>query len=187
VSATPDERNSLTRRIDRLYFREYARVGWLKAVTFTDLALVAESEDWRAIGRYLREDPSDALRREMIRVFLSEWLPNRTPESMGGWGAAEDFGRCERSEALRQIDRIIEATLEAPEAVVGRRLPWLEPDDADDDGVTSYAQLRSWFANDLFDPSAAYFVFAPLRPPGSHSEPCVIGMDRRVIAMFWLE
>jgi hypothetical protein len=184
---TPDERNDLTRRINRLYFEEYATTGWCKAVTFSELRKHASEQDKRFLDEYLKvPNPDDSLRRGMIRIFFDEWLIYHLPESMG-CGDAGTFQRVDRASALEVIDRVIGSSLRRGERVE-RRLPWLQPDGEYDQGEESYERIRGWFVDLLFDPSeVTYFLDPIVAEKPTDGATSVIGMDKRVIGMLWEE
>jgi hypothetical protein len=199
-----DDRRELTRWLGRLWFAEYHTVGWLKATTFRALSeSVDKPRDRRLLDRYLRgEDVDDDLRREMIRLFLDEWVMCNVPESISPWGgkAAAVFRPAGRDEALTLVDGIIAVSLEDDGAKFRGRMPRYVPADAPAAPVEGpdeelepipYAQLWTWFADELFDRGAAAF-YVHTSPGGptvrfDHTQPRVLGMDRDVIALLWLE
>jgi uncharacterized protein (TIGR02996 family) len=200
---SPDDRRELTRWLGRLRFAEYHTVGWLKATTFRALSeLIDTPRDRRLLDRYLRgEDVDDGLRREMIRLFVDESVMGSVPESVSAWEvrAATAFRPAGRDEALALVDDIIAASLEDGSALLGRMPRYVAADapaapveepDAEPEPIP-YAQLRTWFADELFDRDAAAFYVhtVPGGPtvPFTHTRPRVLGMDRDVIALLWLE
>ena len=183
VSLTPQERISLACRINNLRFAEYHGVGWLKATSFWDpRRYVHGSEDRQLLDDYLANPRADAeLQLRLIRPFLNEWVASHVPESSGAWGEG-DFQPAGRAEALALADQIIEVSLDDPDGDIRRTPPWWDDPTPEDEAAIPYSQLRSWFADDLFDLSAlAYFIDNHPNYPG------IIAMDRDIIGMLWLE
>jgi uncharacterized protein (TIGR02996 family) len=200
-----EDRIELTRWLGSLWFAEYHTVGWLKAVAVQTMRKHVEKPcDLRLLDRYLRnEDVDDDLRREVIRLFLREWVMYCVPESVGVWGLeVAEFRPAGRDEALALVEGIIATSLEDDDAVIlGRLPPYVvasEPaiavKDAEEGEVQEeipYAQLQIWFGDELFDrDTAVYYVHTSAGGPTVRfnlAEPRVLGMDRDVIALVWLE
>jgi uncharacterized protein (TIGR02996 family) len=201
----PEERALLARWINHLKYREYHTVGWLKATSFQRLReCVKKPRDLRSLERYIRgENVDDTLRRAMIGLFLREWMISQVPESVGAFGLdPEEFRPVTREEALALVDSIIATSLEderggihglMPRYVTGEDAPAetfvVTGDEVEDD--IPYPLLKTWFAEELFDPAPAVF-FVHTSPGGptvcfNVAQPRVIGMDRDLIGMLWLE
>jgi hypothetical protein len=177
MSITWEQRIALTRRINALWYAEHRGVGWLKAVDFDSLeAAVAHPAERGRITQHRRGQSDVLLRRDMIRLFLNEWLMWNVPESVEAWGRdPAGFHEIKPKEALDVIAEILRISEEDPGS---------EPaEDAEDyGGGLGYADLRVWFPGALFDAPATAFLLGP--SPGRQT---VVAMDRDIIGMLWLE
>jgi uncharacterized protein (TIGR02996 family) len=201
----PEERAMLARWIDGLMYAEYHTVAWLKATSFSRLReCVDRPRDMRSLEQYLRgENVDDTLRRAMIGLFLREWMISQVPESVGAFGLdPEEFQVGTREEALALVDEIIATSLAderggihgvPPRYVIGEDAPaetFVVTGDEEEEDIP-YPRLRTWFAEELFDADQAVF-FVHSAPGGptvrfNVAHPRVIGMDREIIGMLWLE
>lgn len=173
------ERLALTRRINRLVFAEYSSVGWFKATTLGDLLVYADGPDEEVVRAYDR-DPLDPVRdRDVIRVFLGEWLGCHHPESMGTYALdVEPFHPIDRPAALAAVQGIVAASVDAG-GEIGGCLDWLTPVSEVEAADVPYSQLAEWFAA-LFGTDSRFY----LRADGG---PYVVGLAPDVVGMLWME
>jgi hypothetical protein len=95
------ERRALAGRINRLEFAEYRAVGWLKVAPLDEIRRSAAREDVEVVTRYGLAPNNSELDREVIRLFLGDWLCCHHPESIGAYGLEPDkFRPIGRKEAL---------------------------------------------------------------------------------------
>ncbi|MBI5512449.1 MAG: TIGR02996 domain-containing protein [Deltaproteobacteria bacterium] len=201
----PAERVALTRWVNLFTYAEYRRVAWLKAAALEELRdRLQTPRDARALDGYLSSDaPDDALCRAALALFLQHWMVSNIPESVGVWGlAVDDFHAVDRAEALATMDAIVKASEADPDGYLTGRPPRYVTDPnapAEPRPLSAWgtaqrlpsSTLRALFARELLDPSEArYFVHtAPGGPTVrfNHARPRVVGMDRTVVALLWLE
>jgi hypothetical protein len=191
MADTTPERLALTNRINRLCFAEYCPVGWFKAVTLGELRRYVQAADMGLVDRYSNAASDPALDRELIRLFLQEWLVCHHPESIGAFGLeVSEFRLITRGEAFATVDRIIAASLEYPEAIIGGCLDWLEPSSPEEAADVPYPQLGVWFA-ELFGGNGCRFYLhdsagGPTVRFNLANLP-VIGLAPDLVGMLWLE
>jgi hypothetical protein len=179
MAQATQERLALTRRINRLVFAEYASVGWFKATTLGDLLVYAAGPDEEVVRAYDRDPHDPARDRDVIRVFLGEWLGCHHPESMGTYALeAEPFRLIDRTEALAAVQGIAAASIEA-EGEIGGCLDWLTPVSDAEAADVPYSQLPRWFAA-LFGEDSRFY----LRDDGG---PWVVGLAPDAVGMLWME
>jgi hypothetical protein len=188
MTRPPDERNDLTQRINRLHYTGERSV-WMKAAKLSALRRIWTADDSaeEIVDRYTAAvNPTPELCREVLRVFLEEWVDLHMPEDGSGANPedVDDFRQTNQSEAASVVDTLA-LVAEMREGNVSARHPWEPSDGPEDEQPISYPQLRKWFLEDLFDQSdVKYFVIYPGK--GELPRPAVIGMDRRTIALLWL-
>jgi len=161
----------MTFSINQVRFREYSNVGWLKVAAIKTIRPWQE-EDQQLVSSYTEngEDSLD-LRLAMIRLFLHVEMCNLIPESSCAIHVAETpLKRITVSEAMQIVDAVIAVSEAAPQPEV------------------DYAQLREWFLNKLFAPGEVQWFSncSPGKVEGG-GLPAVIGLDKQMVAMFWLE
>lgn len=190
VPDTTPERLALTNRINRLQFAEYKAVGWFKAVTLGELRRYINHAEADVVDRYLQAPEDPALDRDMIRLFLGEWLLCHQPESIGACGLKpSEFRPIGRAEALAVVDRIVAASLEAPGARIGGCLDWLKPANPEEAADVPYPQLRVWFV-ELFGEHSRFYLHDTEGGPTVRfnlANPRVIGLGPDIVGMLWLE
>lgn len=189
AEASP-ERVALTDRINRLEFAEYRRAGWFKAVTLCELRGSIDPGEAEALDRYA-EAPADPSRdRDLIRLFLGEWLVCHHPESLSAFALdPAAFRPILRAEALAAADRIVADSLEEPRARIGGCLRWLRPASPEEAADVPYPQLRTWFAELFGDDCRFYLNDSAGGPPEwfGPANPRVMGLAPDVVGMLWLE
>jgi hypothetical protein len=190
VADVSQERVALANRINRLVFAEYSAVGWFKVAPLDALRRYAGGEDAEIVAGYARAPNDPTSDREVIRVFLRDWLCCHHPESMGAYGlAVAEFRPISRDEALAVADRIIAASLEDPEASIGGCLEWEEPATPDESADVPYPQLRAWFG-ELFGEGCRFYLHDSAGGPTVRfdlANPRVIGLAPDLAGMLWLE
>jgi hypothetical protein len=164
-----DRRLGLVAVVNGVEYPEYTPGGWLKACPLSKLrvhgpeaqALFAAYTDGRADGVELR--------LWLIRLFLDEEMCWLIPERSCALAIAKTpLRRLDRAGAERVVDAII---------AVG---------EAERTGV-DYARLRGLFLGELLRPeSVEWFANSSADGvrPGSLS--AVVGLDRELLAVFWL-
>jgi len=201
---TTAERIALTPWINRLWYSGSGpRVGWLKAVALPTLQKIHwNSNELQIIDRYFQGgDQDDRLRREVIRLFLHPWMTINVPKGLGIWRlAVDEFQPIPRVAALAVADEIMRVTLAAPAAILRGPLPSSVSGEADlveitelepaEQPIIPYTQLRTWFG-ELFDhDDVAFFLHTAAGGPTDVISPTqlhLIGLDRHIIGMVWLQ
>ncbi len=183
------ERVALAARINRLVFAEYSAVGWFKVASLDELRRYAVRDAEIITGYALA--PSDPVAdREVIRVFLRDWLCCHHPESIGAYGLeVAEFRPISRADALAVADRIVAASLEDPEASIGGCLEWEEPATLEEAAHVPYPQIRAWFA-ELFGEGCRFYLHDSAGGPTVRfdlANPRVIGLAPDLVGMLWLE
>jgi hypothetical protein len=190
VADVLQERVALASRINRLVFAEYSAVGWFKVATLDELRRYAVGDDAEVIAGYALAPGDPKADREVMRVFLRDWLCCHHPESMGAYGLeVSEFRPTSRAEALAVADRIVAASLEDPEASIGGCLEWEEPATPEETADVPYPQLRAWFA-DLFGDGCRFYLHDSAGGPTVRfdlANPRVIGLAPDLVGMLWLE
>jgi len=190
VTGISPERLALTNRINRLQFAEYKPVGWFKAVTLRELRQYIDSAAVEAVERYAQAPDDPALDRDIIRLFLGEWLLCHHPENIGAYGLEpNEFRPIRRNEALALADRIVAASLEVPGARIGGCLEWLKPTSPEEEADVPYTRLRAWFA-ELFGEGCRFYLHDSKGGPTVRfnlANPRVIGLAPDIVGMLWLE
>jgi hypothetical protein len=184
------ERVALAGRINRLMFAEYRAVGWFKVAPLDELRQYAGREDAEVVDRYAVAPNDPAADREVMRVFLRDWLCCHHPESIGAWGLeVAEFGPVGRTEALAVADRIVAASLEDPKARIRGCLEWLQPASPDEAADVPYPQLRVWF-DELFGEGCRFYLHDSAGGPTVRfdlANPRIIGLAPDLVGMLWLE
>ena len=185
MAGTSQERQALAERINRLVFAEYRRAGWFKAATLPGLRGYVGNGAGEVVERYARAPADPSLDRDLIRLFLGEWLVCHHPESVGAFGLdPAEFRPIGRAEALAVADRVVAASLDDPRARIEE---W--PESASRPAEVPYPQLQAWFA-ELFGKGCRFYLHDS---PGGRTvrfdlaNPRVIGLAPDVIGMLWLE
>jgi hypothetical protein len=214
MNVVRERRLALARQINELW---YEGSGWLKAIPLCDLREAVDRPNQEVIDSYREStEPDLGMRRSLIRLFLREWLAENLPEHIGTWNLDPNLFQPVGSEGEQAIaDEIMRACLEEKKVglVPGEyrdwtprllgRMPWYQLGEGRPPGVKThndpgevetvpYTRLREWFPDQLFDPaSAAYlayrFSIKPTPRRYHHTWPHLIGMDRDLIGMLWLE
>lgn len=183
--------HALTRRINRLSFVEYRAVGWFKAVTLGELRRYVSAAEAAVVDRYANTASEPALDRELIRLFLSDWLVCHLPESLGAFGLeVSEFRPIDRNDAVAAVDRIVATSLENPEATIGGCLDWLQPGSPEEKADVPYPQLRAWFAELFADERCRFYLHDSAGGPTVRfnlAKPRVIGLASDLVGMLWLE
>jgi hypothetical protein len=165
--ADEDDRLGLLATINGVEYPEYTPVGWLKAGPLRGLRvfgpqaqqLVADYTEGRVDGIELR--------LRLIQLFLERELCMLIPESYCALAIANT--------PLRQVDlagaqRVVDAIIKIGEAK----------------GI-DYAQLRRWLFSELLHPeSVEWFANSPPVQVRPGEFPAVVGLDRELLAIFWL-
>jgi hypothetical protein len=178
------KRIALANRINYLEFAEYSAVGWFKVAPLDEL----RRRGVEVIGRYSQAPHDASSDREVIGVFLRDWLCGHHPESIGAYGLeVSGFRPITRTEALAAADRIVAASLEDPEARIGGCLH--EPETPEETADVPYPQLRAWF-DELFGEGCRFYLHDSAGGPTVRfdlANPRVIGLAPDLIGMLWLE
>jgi hypothetical protein len=160
------ERLDLIAAINAVWYREYARVAWLKAGAISRLT---HDVEWgtRIVQTYTRDGRRDLEAcRAVIDLFSEEVFLYHTPESMSRPVDGRDFVPTDAATALFFVEEL--AVLSEGVAQPG----------------VDYRRLRAYFFEELFDRDRARF-FLVMEP--AHAErTAVAGMDDEVIGLFWL-
>jgi hypothetical protein len=184
------DRVGLAGRINRLEFAEYKAAGWFKVAPVDELRQYCGREDAEAVARYARAPNDPASDREVIRVFLQDWLGCHHPESIGAYGLeVSEFRPVGRAEALAFVDRIVAASLEVPDARIGGCLNWLKPASPDEAADVPYPRLRVWFG-ELFGEGCRFYLHDSKGGPTVRfdlANPRVIGLAPDLVGLLWLE
>jgi hypothetical protein len=190
VADVSQERAARAHRINRLVFAEYSAVGWFKVAPLDELRRYAGRDDGAVVAGYALAPDDPAADREVIRVFLRDWLCCHHPESIGAWGLeVAAFRPVSRPEALAVADRIVAGSLEDPEATIGGCLEWEEPATPEEAADVPYPQLRAWFA-ELFGEGCRFSLHHAAGGPTvrfDRANPRVIGLAPDLVGMLWLE
>lgn len=168
---TMEQRPAMISSINQIRFREYSNVGWLKADAIKSFRLY-DDEGKQLLSDYTeRGEDSLELRLAVIRLFLHWEMCNLIPESSCAIHVAETpLKRITASEAMQVVDAIIAVSNATPQPEV------------------DYAQLREWFFDKLFAPDEVqWFSNCSAQDVQGGGLPAVIGLDKEIIAMFWLE
>ena len=181
------ERVALAGRINRLVFAEYSAVGWFKVAPLDELRRYAGRDAAEVVtGDALASGDPEA-DREVIRVFLRDWLCCHHPESIGAYGLeAAEFRPIGRPEALDVADRIIAASLEDPEASIGGCLEREQPASPEETADVPYPQLRAWFG-ELFGKGCRFYLHDSAGGPTVRfdlANPRVVGLVQDQVAGF---
>jgi hypothetical protein len=185
VADAIQQRRALADRVNRLWFAEYRRVGWFKAATLPELRDALDDGEAEAVDRYTRDPDDPSHDRELIRLFLGEWLADQHPESVGAFGLdPARFRPIGRGEALAAADRVVSASRDEPAAGIKE---WsgspAQP------AEVPYPQLRAWFA-ELFGDGCRFYLHDSGGGPTvrfDSATPRVIGLAPDLVGMLWLE
>lgn len=184
------DRVGLAGRINRLEFQEYMAVGWFRVAPLEEVGGYACLEDAEVVARYARTPNDAATDRELIQLFLRNWLCCHHPESMGAYGLeVSKFRSIGRAEALAVVDQIIAASLEDPEARIGGCLDWQKPATPEETADVPYPQLREWFS-ELFGDECRFYLHDSAGGPTVRfnlSVSAVIGLAPDLVGMLWIE
>lgn len=212
MSTPLTKRRALAREINELW---YEGRGWLKVAAIATLHKCPLVSDHTPLATCINEiEPSLESQQAVIRLFLRNWLVNNLPKHLRTWRLIPtEFTPIGGGMARLIADRIvaIAGTAKTTEVIPGlfsqyqprilSKMPWYQSGADKPPGVkdwydpgditqVSYAQLRTWFPDCLFDQAAtSYFVHGlPLHPgDGGRSGLRLIAMDREAIGMMWLE
>lgn len=157
--------------INQVRCREYSNVGWLKAAAIRSFRPY-DDEGKQVLSNYTkRGEDSLELRLAMIRLLLHWEMCSLIPESSCAIHVAETpLKRVTATEAVQVVDTVIAVSNATPQPEV------------------DYAKLRDWFFDKLFDYAEVQWFSncAPEKIEGG-GLPAVIGLDKQIVAMFWLE
>src|SRR5262249_45165494 len=146
--------------------------------------------DKEVVSRYSAAPHDSGGDREVIRVFLQDWLCCHHPESIGAYGLeVGEFRPISRAEALVVADRIVAASLEDPKARIGGCVEWLGPAGPAEAADVPSPQLRAWFA-EFFGDGCRFYLHDSAGGPTVRFNlvnPRVIGLASDVVGMLWLE
>jgi hypothetical protein len=169
VAGTREDRLAVADRINAVWYREYASVGWLKVVSLVGMIRYDRAEQAVIHRWHVERDERACI--EALDVILENDMSWSVPESVGTPNVDGD-----RWEPVTEAHarRIVEAIIAGSSPAHPPTMP--------------YEQLRVWFFEELFDPAAVRF-FAPANGPpyDRYHRPVVAGIDHDVVALFWLE
>jgi hypothetical protein len=98
------QRAALAARINRLVFAEYSRAAWFKVAPIDELRQESAVEEAEIVADAPAPNAA-VVDREIMQVFLEDWLCWHVPESIGAWGlAVSEFRPIDRPEALSLVD-----------------------------------------------------------------------------------
>lgn len=164
-----DRRLALVAAANGVVYPEYTPGGWLKACSLSSLRV--HGPEAKALFTAYTDGLADGveLRLWLIRLFLDEELCGFVPESSCAMAITKTpLRRVDRATAERVVDAIIRVGEEERTGV-------------------DYAQLRGVFFGELLRPeSVEWFANSSAEGvrPGSLS--AVVGLDRELLAVFWL-